>query len=324
VDGGQRIIACVGDWESGPLVLFVDAATGNHLHGEDCAALEVFPADNGFIVKDEGWRGRHRGSPALFAFQRRGDRVKILRQAAPGGADLQLVGAGPTGDRLVIFHHGQTELWRWPELDLLDTWRWYAPGVDWAAGCVWGTLDDRELSLSALDRSWARSIPGRPFVGQVRSAGGGVLRASYRGARLFRPRGPSLSVLPPTSRVLWHISVSGGGRVVRVVLGGKPRRFVVDLDAPRVLEAPADAQILARSRYHLPAAPVWHPDPALDAVALVRRWPRTAVWHAGGFLCRLPDGSTPHAWLAGGTALLTSRREHDATLLELWGIPLPG
>lgn len=97
----------------------------------------------------------------------------------------------------------------------------------------------------------------------------------------------------------------------------------MDLDTPAVIEAPADARRLARGRSDTFPPPVWHPDPAVDAAALVRRWPRTAVWAAGRFLCRLPDGSVPHAW-AGGSTLLASRRDGEAMLLELWDVALPG
>jgi hypothetical protein len=323
VDRAECTIAWWAGWESGPLVHFVDAATGIPLGSEPCAALQLVPAGNGFITVDHGWRRRRRASPQLVAFDRRDQRddpISVTRQPLPGGGSL--VGAAPEGDRLLAFHSGRSELRRWPELDLLDAWHWYVPGVDWEAGCVWG-VDGHELQLSALDRSWARSIPYL-HSWWVHRAGDGVLRTGYHGIRLLRPRGPLLTVVPPTSRVLWHVSVTGGGRVVRAVLGDKPRRFLVDLDAARVVDAPRDAQTLARApNRFLPTGPVWHPDPAVDAVALTRRWPRAAVWAAGHFLCRLPDGSSPHAWLAGGTSLLTSRRDGTTALLELWRLSLP-
>jgi hypothetical protein len=162
-------------------------------------------------------------------------------------------------------------------------------------------------------------MPAPRWSWRVHAVGDGVLRTGYHGIRLFRPRGPILTVLPPTSRCLRDVSVVDGGQIVRTVLGGKLRVFRVDLDTPRVVDAPGDAAYLARAREFLGQPLAWHP--TVDLVALVRRWPRTAVWStAEGFLCRLPDGSRPHVWLGMGSTLLTSRRDGSAMYLELWSL----
>jgi hypothetical protein len=313
----ERTIAWWGEWEPGPFVQVVDVATGRELHREICAALNVWAAGSGFFTLDQGWRrGGQRLDMRLVAMLRDGDRVDV--RSSEVAESTSLLGVAPAGDRIALFAGGRTELLTWPDRRVEMAWQGYSAGVDWEAGYRWAlSSDGRLLQLAALDGSWTRSLQVARRWYAVSSVGDGVLRAGSHGVRLFRPRGPVVTVLPPTSRTLWDVSVAGGGRSVRMVLGGKVRVFRVDLDEGRVLEAPADALHLARSPRYLPWHPVWHP--TSDLVALIRRWPRTAVWSAGsGFACRLPDGSLPHAWLPARDALLASRWDGAATHLELW------
>jgi hypothetical protein len=220
----------------------------------------------------------------------------------------------------MLFADGRAELRSWTAHDPLAAWQWYAPGVDWEAECAWGVRSGRLLVISALDGSWARSIPST-WAWRVHGVGAGVLRTGVHGVRIFRPRTAVVTVLPPTSRLLTDVSVAGGGEVVRTVLDGKPRSFRVDLRTARVLDAPGDAPHLARGTRRLARPAVWHP--TSDLVALIRRWPRAAVWTASGrFVCRLADGSIPRAWLGARDALLTVRSEGAATYLELWRGPM--
>jgi hypothetical protein len=315
----ERTIAWWGEWEPGPFVQVVDVASGRELHREVCAALNVWAAGSGFFTLDQGWRpGGRRLGIRLVAMVRDGDRVDVSSSEVAGRTSL--LGVAPTGDRLALFTDGRSELVTWPDRRLQMAWQGYSAGVDWDAGCVWALPSGgRRLQLAALDGSWTHELPVARSRHTVRSVGDGVLRTGFHGVRLFRPRGPVVTVLPPTSRTLWDVSVAGGGRSVRMVLGGKVRVFRVDLDEGRVLEAPADTLHLARSPRYLPWHPVWHP--TSDLVALIRRWPRTAVWSAtGGFVCRLPDGAIPHAWLADGARLLVSRAHGGTGHLELWSV----
>jgi hypothetical protein len=130
-----------------------------------------------------------------------------------------------------------------------------------------------------------------------------------------------LTLLPPTSRTIWNVDVTNDGRTVRLMLGRKPRRFEIDLEAGRVSRSPADALHLARARRHHTGTDLaWHP--TLNVVALIRDWPRTVVYTAdGGFLCRLPDRTRPQAWLPSTTAVLTVREaDHATTLFERWDV----
>jgi hypothetical protein len=314
-----RTIAWWSDWESGPMVHLVDATTGRELHRELCAATsDVHPAGTGFIAFDHGWRPGATAQRRLVALLRRDDRIDVTaHEVAPR---TWMVGAGPEGDQVVLFADGVSALHSWPDMRLRTTWEGYAAGVDFHAGYVWATQDN-ELRLAALDGSWTRSMPAARWW-RVDAVGDGVVRTGPHGIRLFRPQGPILTVLPPTSRCLWDVSVTGGGQVVRAVLGGKLRLFRIDLDTPRVIDAPDDAAYLARAPEFTGRPLAWHP--TTDLVALVRRWPRTAVWSAAeGFLCRLPDGSRPHLWLGTGRTLLTSRHDGSTTYLERWSLLSP-
>jgi hypothetical protein len=317
VTSDGRTIAWRGDWESGPYVHLVDTATGRELHREVSAtADDLYPAGTGFIGLDHGWRPGGDVDRRLVAFVRRDDQIDVTeRDVMPKG---WLFGVAPAGDMVALFSEGRAALRSWPDLRLLDTWGGYQAGVDFQAGYGWATADG-VLRLAALDGSWTRSMPVPDWSWRIQSVGDGVLRTGFRGIRLFRPQGAILTVLPPTSRCLWDVSVAGGGQIVRTILGGKVRMFRVDLDTPRVVDAPDDVAYLARAPDHPHRPHAWHP--TADLVALVRRWPRTAVWSAAeGFLCRLPDSSRPHAWLGAGNRLLTSRHDGSALYLEQWSI----
>ena len=236
VDEERRAIAWRAEWEAGPFVHLHDAATGGELGRVVCASHEITPTAAGLVLLDQGWRVDGECPPRLLVVTRVGMAVQVLEQGV--APDTSLIGVAPDGDRMILSRPGRCELRRRSEEGSLRTWDWYSPGVDWEAGCVWGT-EGREVSLEALDGSWSRRLQTARWSTPVGSVGSGILRLGYHGVRLFRPRGPLLTVLRPTSQPIWALSAGEGGRSVCAVLGWKPQRFEIDLDAGHVLAAPA-------------------------------------------------------------------------------------
>jgi hypothetical protein len=325
-------------WEPPPpRVGIIDAFTGVELHREVCSPLNLFPTATGYLTLDLGWRGGDRVSSQLVAFICVGRQVEVSRLPAPAGSSL--TGADPRSDRYVLSRnsglgphraarqHAWAELRAWGEQKPLATW---APrrrvGVDWDAGCLWGVVDSinrpSELLLDAVDGSWSDRFELARPGSELRGVGSGVLRFGYRGIHLFRPGGPILTVLRPTSRPLEHVRVTDMGRTVRVLLGGRPRRFTIDLDRHVVLHAPPDALRLAGAsrRKQVTQDLAWHP--TRDRIALVRRWPRCAVYACDGeFLWPLPKYTRPRAWLTVPDALVAVREDdEDTAMLELWSV----
>jgi hypothetical protein len=325
-------------WEPPPpRVVIIDGLTGVELHREVCAPLKLFPRATGFLTLDVGWRSGDGPAvaPQLVAFMCVDGRVEVERLPVRDGTSL--VGAEPRTASYVLARnnwagplppttrHAWAELWAWGEREPLATWApRHRPGVDWDSGCIWGDIDPinrpGELVLDAIDGSFSQPLRLPPRCLGVRAVGCGVLGLGHRGIHLFRPGGAALTVLPASPRAFECFQVSDRGRTVRTVLGGKPRRFTIDLDNHLVLDAPQDALRLARapSRTQLIQDMAWHP--TLDRLALVRHWPRCAVYTSDGeFLCQLPRHTRPRAWLAGPDALLAVRQQDEQTaMLELW------
>lgn len=264
---------------------------------------------------DHGWRSAQRTAWRVLAFQRTGFSVDITTMEVPEKTNL--LGASPDGDEVLVFLNGRSQLHRWPDWDQLDGWDWSMPGVDWPTGVAWGFRDNATVELRALDRSWSRSIPVRPWTWQLESIGPGVLRLGDHGIRILRPQGRIVTVLPPTSRVIRYVSAIDAGATVRAVLGDKPRRFRVDLDEGQVVEAPDDAAHLSRASDCSECQALWHP--TFDLVAIIRRGQTQVLSSAGERRFVLPLGARPLTWTPTRAHLLTIRQNGpESSSMELW------
>jgi hypothetical protein len=325
VDRTGRSLAWRDDWEPGPFIHVVDAATGHELHRVTCAAHELVPFYDGFLALDRGWRPDRRDDDRLASrlihLTVGGDQTELIEHLMP--PKTQLVGADPGGGRTLLYREDRTVLRSWPEGSELAEWVGFQAGVDWASGCRWSRpRHPGPFVVSALDGSWERPLVGSEDTYWLRRVGDGVLRLSWHGVRVLAPRGDPLTVLAPTSRVFRYLQVDAG-RTVKILLGGRPRRFTVDLDTPQVLEAPADAPHLVRSTVRPRFPPVWHPSD--DLVALGDRRGRSLVMTTTGEpVCRLPDGSRPLTWFPGDRSLAVAAGLPHATFLERWRLSDPG
>jgi hypothetical protein len=336
IHGAGRTLAWSADWESGPFVHVIDAVTGHELHRETCATIEVHATRSGFLAMDHGWRQQGAGDERmpwrLVLLGPRGGHTDVeVRDVVP---DTNLVGVEPAGDRLLLFHQGRNVLCSWVDATPLAAWDGqYSPGVDWIGGYRWGRRQHTEpFVVSALDGSWEWALPGSERSSPLDPVGDGVARLGRHGVRLVAPRGDLLTVLTPTSRPLYRVHVGPpdgtGHRWVHLVLGGRPRRFCVDLGAPRVVDGPSDAARLARVTARFGALPVWHPTEEL--VALDRRRHRTMIMTtAGEPVCRLPERSVPLAWFPGDRSVLVASSDAPGgtptptTHLARWRVPDP-
>ena len=317
VDQERQTLAWRDDWNPGPFVHLHDAATGVELGRVVCAALQITATASGFVLLDHGWRVDALLPPRLLVLTRVGDGVELLRYGV--APETSQIGAAPDGDRMILFRPGRCELRRRSETGSVRTWDWYQAGVDWEAGCVWGA-DDHDVSLEALDGSWSRRLEITDRFPRVASVGCGVLRLGYHGIRLFRPRGSLLTLLRPTSQPIWAVSAGDGGGAASVILGWKPRRFEIDLDAGRVLEEPADIGRVERltSRVHYP---IWHPRKEL--LAFRRREGRIDVLTTDGTpVTWLRVGGWPRAWFVSDDSLLVARGTAPEVYLERWQLNL--
>lgn len=318
IAGDEGTIAWRGSWEPRPVVGFVDAATGVALHEETGAALDFYPTSYGFVAMDHGWRPGDRATQRIMAFDRLDDRIAVRAMDVPDKTSL--LGASPEGEQVLVFRDGQSQLYHWPNWQQLHAWRWSWPGVAWSEGLLWGFREDEAVELCAIDGSWSRSISVSRGVWPLDHVGPGVLRLGLHGIRLFRPKGNVLTVLPPTSRTIWSVSVVDNGATVRTVLDDKPRKFTVDLDGGTIIQAPKDAAHLARSRASHPALhALWHP--SLDLVAIFRRGQPQILTSDGQRRFALPSGTRPMTWIRSRAGLVTIRPDSpDTSLLELWNL----
>jgi hypothetical protein len=323
IDHERQTMAWRAGWEEGPFVHLHDLATGSELGRVVCAPLEITATASGFVLLDHGWRpgaGEHLPLRVLV-IAGLGDAVEVVDDIAVA-PETHLTGVAPDGDRMLLFRQGRCELRRRSGSRADRVWNLWGSGVDWEGGCVWGT-GTAEVSLSALDGSWSRRLEDTSSFPNVTSVGCGVLRLGFHGIVLFRPRGPLLTLLRPTSRWIADVSVGDGGRTVRSVLGWASRRFEVDLDAGRVLRQPRDIERRARltPRVH---SPVWHP--AKDLVALRRREDRIDVMTTDGTpVTWLRSGGWPVGWLPGDDSLLITNGTSPDIFLERWRlVPPPG
>src|SRR4029450_4995505 len=82
VDRTGRSLAWRDDWEPGPFIHVVDAATGHELHRVTCAAHELVPFYDGFLALDRGWRPDRRDDDRLAS--------RLIHLTVGGGADQPL------------------------------------------------------------------------------------------------------------------------------------------------------------------------------------------------------------------------------------------
>jgi hypothetical protein len=267
-----------------------------------------------------------REASRLVVFRRTGSGIDEDSFDLPGGANL--VSASPHGNTFFVSLHGRAKLLHYPGWDEADAWSLRAPGsglrapgVDWTSKVVWGFEDDNsDMVIYPFDRSWRRSVAGRSWPPlELSSVGSGVLRAGAHGVRLFEPQGPVVEVLPPTSRLISDVSVTGGGRMARVRLGTKLVKFWTDLRAGSVHSEAVDVVILARAQVHRRH---WNAvvHPSRDLMAIPHRGGVQVVGANGLFLCRLTGSATPCAWLPDRTTLLTKSKERTGLAMELWDL----
>lgn len=248
------------------------------------------------------------------------DGVRVTRRN-PQGA---LLDVSPAGD-LVLVEGNQTQgVYTWPALGAVieQPSRLNAPVVDW---------ETRRLLVNGL-----RGLEVFPFVGPAHATlegrttvspvvlGGGLVARFRPGlvlhslagtgnwmATLYEQRG---SVAIPYARP------SLSGRFVRLVLGGVPVRFEVDLATGAVLSRPERVERLALSQTSedRPGEVLWHPH--ADLVLQRRRGGHFELRTLEGeTVMRLPQASFPHSWTRDGRGLLTLRGAGEGrSWLELW------
>ncbi len=251
-------------------------------------------------------------------------RARETRRAPPVGGGT-LVDVSPGGDFIVIQGPQREGVYRWPGLEAIfeQETRLYWPVVEWHSRryLVNGV---RGLEVLSLEGSRLAPIPGRSSVQPIvlgqgliaRIMPGLVVHALALGwaAVLYELRGnvggtparPSLS-----------------GRFVRIVLGGTPVRFELDLATGAVVSRPdrVERLALAQTNQDGPGRVLWHPQ-----ADLVFQQRNAGIFELrdldGATILRLPAGSAPVAWTGDGLALLVLRGAGEGKAwLELWRSP---
>jgi hypothetical protein len=168
------------------------------------------------------------------------------------------------------------------------------------------------LHVDGQKEDFSRTCRGRYFFhvlapGVYAWAGASLVLQAWPRMREITLLGAGRDELPPPS-------LAADRRVARIVLGGKPRRFELDLEAGEVVSAPPNAQKLARSN-----AETGHWHPHADAVWRYRKDRRMELVTPSEKLLVLPLGVWPLAWTPDGHGLVcVSHKDESERQLELW------
>lgn len=307
-------------WSSGAGSLKVaDLATGEVLASEPCLVRDVI-----FV------RGRR-----VFALDDMGARLLEVdvrgpvpeKRALAVEPFVRLLDVSPTGDRVLVQDRDVDGVYEWPTLAPVVRRRCGSVNaiVDWSAGLfVAVELGGRSVEVCPIAHGNAPgvSLPLSGRVGQLASLGHGLAAQS-----------PGLTLHSLTAR--WRLplvtanvelpapSLAPDGRGVRVVLGGTPVRFDVDLETGQLVRAPEGVERLARAAQRHDGQTFWHP--RADVCAVMRAGSAFFELRAtdGSVALGLPANTAPERWTSGGRQLLTLRGAGSLgqVWLELWRAP---
>jgi len=250
-----------------------------------------------------------------------GEERPATRMAPIRGASL--LDASPTGDRLLLQGTQQEGVYTWPNLETLleRPCRMEPPVVSW---------ETQHLIVKGLRGAEVVAFPG----GATSALEG---RSSWQGAlggglvARFRPglvvsslgRGWTTTLYELRGEVaIPYARPSLSGRFVRLVLGGEPVRFELDLETGAVLACPdrVERMALAQTSDDRPGKVLWHP--RADLVFQTRRGGTFELRSTQGHVVkRLPQGAAPMAWTQDGRTLLVLRGAGEGRVwVELWRV----
>ncbi len=247
--------------------------------------------------------------------------ARVTRRTGGGN----LLDVSPGGDLILGEGNQQHGVYTWPAFGAVieHPSRLNPPVVDW---------DTRRLLVNGL-----RGLEVSPFLGPAPAPieGRSTVQPVVLGSGLVARYRPGLvvhSLINGWTTTLYELKgevappyarPSLSGRFVRLVLGGAPVRFSIDLQSGALLEKPERVERLALSQTadDRPGEVLWHPHADL---VLQRRRGGTFELRtlAGMTIFRLPQASAPQAWTKDGRALLVLRAAGEGRAwLELWRCP---
>lgn len=227
---------------------------------------------------------------------------------------LRVTDVDPAGTRLLVRNGGKNEILAWPTLDRVADMGGEWIVMDWENRIGLAPVPDGILVVHEDGEEETLDAPhgGRSFFhllapGVYAWTGPSLVLQAWPRMTPIQLLGEGRDELPPPS-------IASDRRVARILLGGKPRRFEVDLEAGEVVSAPPGAQKLARSN-----AETGHWHPHADAVWRYKKDRHTELVTPEEKLLVLPLGVWPLAWTPDGLGLVCVSHESESERrLELW------
>lgn len=307
-------------WSSGAGSLKVaDLATGEVRRTEPCLVRmgKLFVrGQRVFAIDDLGAR--------LLEVDLRGGGVPAVR-SVPVDHHHRLLDVSPDGERVLLQDEEVDGVYEWPALAPVVRRRCGSLDsiVDWGEGLlVAPDLGGRSVEIARIVHG---NAPGEHLAlagrrGKLVPLGRGLAAQTFPGLTLHGLRARWSLPLVTANVSLPATSVVADARGLRVVLGGTPVRFDVDLEAGRLLARPDGLDRLLRESARNDESALWHPHADL---AVVRRGSAFfEVRSTDGSLARsLPANTSPQRWTDRGRALVTMRSAGGAlgqSWIEVW------
>ncbi len=288
------------DLNRGGRFAVVDLERGAVLHESEefHVAMAIFASARHVFVDEISPEGR-----ATLAFSRAGT------ERAPAANRIRLVDVAPGGDRFAEWNtEGTLAVRAWPDQQLLHAAEGHEPLVDWEVGVAFMRKAGRHLAVRfggeprELDFLFRQRL-GRGVYAETGSA---LILHAWPGLEPIR-------ILEPANDPVPAPSLASDRRVLRIMLGGRPRRFEVDFERGAVVRAPEDKERLSRLNAETGR---WHPH--ADAVFRYRKDRLVELVTPEERLLVLPPGTWPRAWSPDGHSLIAVSSEKGERRLEVW------
>lgn len=288
------------DLQRGGSFAIVDLERGTLLHesAPPHLATAIHASAEAIFLEETSHLGR-----ALVAFSRSG-----LERAPCEG---RLVSVAPDGRRIAEWDGERLRVREWPSMHVLVEAKGHEPLLDWEEGVFFlkAGATRRAVPFEGEPRDLDQAFTGRLGRGVYAETGSALVLHAWPALAPIRILDPGVDPVPSPS-------LASDRRVLRIVLGGKPRRFEVDLERGVVVRAPADKERLARVNAETGR---WHPH--ADAVFRYRKDRLMELVTPEERLVVLPPGTWPRAWTPDGHALVTVSSEKGLRRLEVWQAP---
>jgi hypothetical protein len=301
------LVGWYSDWAMGGGFAVADLATARVIHSEPRHRSLRQIATRDRVFSDEA---PIEGGARIVSVDRSGAHVVDL---PPGG---RFYDVDPAGERVLVLHDDALRIHEWPSFRVLHERPRAGALIDWEESVLLVNDAKDERWFVPLGGGEPAPIPSERADYLFHRLARGVFAATGRGLRLYTwPGRHVIKLLPAAPESVPQPSLAADRRIVRIVLGGKPRRFEVDLERGEVVSTPPNVEKLARSN-----AETGHWHPHTDAVWRYRkdRLEELATPEHRRVLI-LPAGVWPRAWSPDGhTLVCVSTLDSGERNVEIW------